>query len=184
MGAIRSRVVGAGVVGAALLLVALAPAVRADGGGNSVRWRTIIGIIQAGNVVGGIGGGMEPWSTLGGHAYVDLADGAVDFEVRGLVLAGGDSIGTPATVTQVKGTLVCAPESASAGGDRHPARRLERDGRRRVRRLVQRLDRRLQRRRCRLPDPNIGQSLDRQRRGPVALSDRLARRRGGPAARS
>ena len=112
MGAIRSKVVGAGAVGAALLLAALAPAVRADGG-NSVRWRTIIGIIQAGNVVGGIGGGMEPWSALGGHAYVDLADGAVDFEVRGLVLAGGDSIGTPATITQVKGTLVCAPESAT-----------------------------------------------------------------------
>jgi hypothetical protein len=110
MGAIRSA-----VVGAALLLVALAPAGRADGNGNgnSVRWQTIIGIIQAGNVVGGIGGGMEPWSTLGGHAYVDLADGVVDFEVSGLVLAGGNSIGTPATVTQVKGTLVCAPESAT-----------------------------------------------------------------------
>jgi len=113
--AIRSRVVAAGVAGAALLLVALAPAARADGGGNSnsVRWQTIIGIIQAGNVVGGIGGGMAPWSTLGGHAYVDLSQGVVDFEVRGLVLAGGNSIGTPATVTQVKGTLVCAPASAS-----------------------------------------------------------------------
>ncbi len=101
------------MVAAALLLVALPPAGRADGGGNSVRWQTIIGIIQAGNVVGGIGGGMEPWSTLGGHAYVDLSQGVVDFEVRGLVLAGGNSIGTPATVTQVKGTLVCAPASTS-----------------------------------------------------------------------
>jgi hypothetical protein len=106
--------VGAGVVGA-VLLTALAPAGRADGGSNSssVRWQTMIGIIQPGNVVGGIGGGMQPWSALGGHAYVDLADGTVDFEVRGLVLAGGNGIGTPATVTQIKGTLVCAPESAS-----------------------------------------------------------------------
>ena len=107
-----------GMIGAALLLVSLAPAGRADGGmggngGNSVRWRTIIGIIQAGNVVGGIGGGGQPWSTQGGHAYVDLAQGVVDFEVRGLVLAGGNSIGTPAAITQVKGTLVCAPELAT-----------------------------------------------------------------------
>ena len=54
-----------GMIGAALLLVSLAPAGRADGGmggngGNSVRWRTIIGIIQAGNVVGGIAGGGQP----------------------------------------------------------------------------------------------------------------------------
>ncbi len=114
MGTIRSGAIRWGVVGAALLLVALAPAGRADGGGGqSVRWQTIIGIIQAGNVVGGIGGGMQPWSTLGGHAYVDLTNGAVEFEVRGLVLAGGNGIGTPATVTQVKGTLVCGPASAS-----------------------------------------------------------------------
>lgn len=112
---IRARAIWAAAAGSALVLVALAPAAAADGGGNgnSVRWQTIIGIIQAGNVVGGIGGGMEPWSTLGGHAYVDLADGTVDFEVRGLVLAGGNSIGTPATVTQVKGTLVCAPGSTT-----------------------------------------------------------------------
>ena len=112
MGAIASGKVGAGMVAAALLLSSLAPAARADSGGNgnSVRWQTIIGIIQAGNVVGGIGGGMEPWSTLGGHAYVDLADGTVDFEVRGLVLAGGNSIGTPATVTQVKEPWCALPD--------------------------------------------------------------------------
>jgi hypothetical protein len=104
-----------GMIAAALLLVALAPAGRADGvnGGNSVRWRTIIGIIQEGNIVGGIAGGGQPWSTQGGHAYVDLAQGVVDFEVRGLVLAGGNTIGTPGTITQVKGTLVCAPELAT-----------------------------------------------------------------------
>jgi len=82
---------------------------------NSARWETIIGIIQAGNVVAGVTGGGQPWSTLGGNASVNLANGKVDFEVRGLVLAGGNAIGTPATITQVKGTLVCDTDG-SAGG--------------------------------------------------------------------
>jgi len=82
---------------------------------NTVRWETIIGIIQAGNVVAGVAGGGQPWSTLGGNASVNLDNGKVDFEVRGLVLAGGNAIGTPATITQVKGTLVC-DTNGSAGG--------------------------------------------------------------------
>jgi len=110
-----------GVLGGALLLTMFAPGSRADGYGdkNSVRWETIIGIIQAGNVVGGnttvsppipgISGGGQPWSTLGGQAYVNLTNSVVTFEVKGLVLAGGNSIGTPATITQVEGTLVCNP---------------------------------------------------------------------------
>jgi hypothetical protein len=109
-----------GVIGAALLLFALSPAGRADGSSsNSVRWKTIIGTFFIGatpgtsaNTVGGIVGGGEPWSTLGGHAYVDLSSGVVDFEVDGLVLAGGNSIGTPGTVAQVIGALVCSPASS------------------------------------------------------------------------
>ena len=31
----------------------------------------------------------------------------VDFDVQGLVLAGGATIGTPGPINQVKGTLVC-----------------------------------------------------------------------------
>jgi hypothetical protein len=109
------------IIGAALLLVGLPPTVRADGNGNSVRWETIIGTFfipatppatGSGNTVGGIVGGGEPWSTLGGHAYVDLSSGTVDFEVKGLVLAGGNSIGTPDGVTQVIGALVCSPASS------------------------------------------------------------------------
>ena len=76
-------------------------------------WETIIGIAQASNVVGGITGGSEPWSALGGTVSVNLAEGTVEFEVRGLVLAGGDSIGTPDGVTNVKGTLVCGLTSAT-----------------------------------------------------------------------
>jgi hypothetical protein len=81
---------------------------------NTVRWETIIGIMQANNVVAGIAGGGQPWSTLNGNAHVNLKTGKVDFEVRGLVLAGGNSIGTPGAITQVMGTLVC-DTNGSAG---------------------------------------------------------------------
>ncbi len=95
-----------GVAAGALLMTTLAGPATADGS-SSVRWKTIIGIVQAGNLVGNIAGGGQPWSTLGGEARVDLAGGNVEFEVRGLVLAGGNAIGTPDGIAQVKGTLVC-----------------------------------------------------------------------------
>ena len=91
------------VMGGALLMSAIASPAAAD----SVRWRTIIGVIQAGNLVGNIGGGGQPWSTLGGRAKVNLAKSQVNFEVDGLVLAGGNTIGNPDGVNQVKGTIVC-----------------------------------------------------------------------------
>jgi len=95
---------------ASLLVAATALMVSAfasPAAAQNVKWKTIIGIIQAGNLVGGIQGGGQPWSTLGGHANVDLSSGKVDFEVRGLVLAGGNTIGSPGAITQVKGTLAC-----------------------------------------------------------------------------
>ena len=113
------RTISWGVIGAALLLVALSPAGRADDNGNSVRWETIIGTFFIGatpgtsaNTVGGIVGGGQPWSTLGGHAYVDLSNGTVDFEVNGLVLAGGNNIGTTGGLSLVMGALVCSPASS------------------------------------------------------------------------
>jgi hypothetical protein len=103
------KIVTTSAVGA-LLLVAIASPSQADDSGL-VRWKKIIGIEQALNVVGNppntITGGGQPWSTLDGSAVVNLSDGSVDFEVRGLVLAGGNSIGTPDGVTNVVGTLLC-----------------------------------------------------------------------------
>ena len=90
------------MAGASLMLAIAAPAAA-----DTVRWRTIIGITDAGNVVGGIGGGGQPWSTLGGRARVDLAKSQVSFEVDGLVLAGGNTFGTPDAIIQVMGTIVC-----------------------------------------------------------------------------
>jgi hypothetical protein len=84
---------------------------------DNVRWRTVVGIVQAGNNVGNIGGGGQPWTTLGGHASVDLSGNRVEFEVRGLVLAGGNAIGTPANIVQVKGTLLCDPGGANLAID-------------------------------------------------------------------
>lgn len=86
--------------------------------GDSIRWQTVIGLIQAGNAVGtGTGkvtGGGQPWSTLGGHAAVDLRTGHVNFDVQGLVLAGGNTIGTPGTIAQVRGTLVCDTDGSGS----------------------------------------------------------------------
>ncbi len=94
----------------ALLLVAIASPSRAN---DNVSWETIIGIQQASNVVGGITGGGQPWSTLGGSVSVNLSEGTVAFQVRGLVLAGGNAIGTPGPVTSVMGTLVCGVTSTT-----------------------------------------------------------------------
>jgi hypothetical protein len=111
------KTIGWGVVGAALLLAPLSPAGRADDSSrNTVRWETIVGSVLPANpffsnFIGGIAAGTNPWSTLGGHAYVDLTSGAVDFEVKGLVFGNSYLIGTPGPVKKIKGTLVCAPET-------------------------------------------------------------------------
>ena len=47
----------------AILLTAIASPSQAD---NLVIWRTIIGVAQANNVVGGITAGGQPWSTREG----------------------------------------------------------------------------------------------------------------------
>lgn len=100
-----------------IAIALLACASIAPAAADSVRWRTVVGIVQAGNVVGGIGGGGQPWTTLGGHASVNFSANHVEFEVRGLVLAGGNSIGTPDGVVQVKGTLLCDPGGAALAID-------------------------------------------------------------------
>jgi len=97
------------VVALAALAMSISTAALADNDSNNVSWKRVIGIIQAGNVVGNITGGGQPWSILGGEANVNLRSGRVEFEVRGLVLAGGNSIGTPDGINQVKGTIVCGP---------------------------------------------------------------------------
>src|SRR5579884_3528294 len=79
--------------------------------GHVLRWESLIGIAQGNSIVGtgtgAVTGAPGPWSALGGHVKVDLEKGEIDFDTRGLVLASGNSIGTPGAVVQVKGTLVC-----------------------------------------------------------------------------
>jgi hypothetical protein len=88
-------------------LLPLMPAASFARDDTTPEWKTIIGIEQAGNVVDGVTGGGQPWSALGGEASVDLRTGEVAFAVHGLVLAGGNSIGTPGAVASVAGTVVC-----------------------------------------------------------------------------
>ena len=77
-----------------------------------VKWNQIVGVITApgiNNAVAGISSGAGPWSVHDGQARVDLENGEVTFEVRGLVLNGGNSSGTPGTISTVTGTVVCNP---------------------------------------------------------------------------
>jgi hypothetical protein len=87
----------------------------------TVKWDDVTGIVQAGNLVGSgtgrITGGGQPWTTQGGKAQVDLRTGRLKFSVRGLVLAGGNSIGTPDGVNMVKGTLVCDTNGSAGTGN-------------------------------------------------------------------
>ena len=91
------------------------------GEGETLHWRSVIGIAQPNNVVGtgtgAVTGGGTPWSALDGHINVDLERGEINLEVRGLVLAGGNSIGTPGAIAQVKGTLVCDADGSASGGN-------------------------------------------------------------------
>lgn len=88
--------------------------------GSQTKWDDVVGIAQAGNQVGSgtgrVTGAGQPWTTQNGKAQVDLRTGHLKFSVKGLVLAGGNSIGTPGTVDAVKGTLVC-DTNGSASGD-------------------------------------------------------------------
>jgi hypothetical protein len=80
-----------------------------------VHWQRIVGVITAPGVpnrVARITSGRLPWTASNGWASLDLATGHIAFLVRGLVLVGGNSSGTPGTVTSVKGTLVCNPGTA------------------------------------------------------------------------
>jgi hypothetical protein len=107
-------------IGILALLVATT-AVAEDGEDGAVRWRQIVGIIQVGNVVGSgtgaVTGGFQPWTTTLGVARVNLATGRIQFVVKGLVFAGGNTIGTPAPITGVKGTLVCDTDGSESGGN-------------------------------------------------------------------
>ena len=89
--------------------------------GDSARWQSVIGVAQGNSVVGSgtgaVTGAPGPWSAQFGSAGADLARGDVHFDVRGLVLAGGNSIGTPGTVLEVKGTLVCDTNGSASGGN-------------------------------------------------------------------
>jgi hypothetical protein len=105
----------------ALCAAVLSSAAHAGNSDDKLQWRSVIGIIQGNNVVGsGSGaatGAPGPWSATDGHADVSLQTGQFTFDVRGLVLAAGNSIGTPGTVTQVKGTLVCDTDGSASGGN-------------------------------------------------------------------
>ncbi len=84
-----------------------------------LRWKRIVGLQDAGNEVGTgsgrVAGSGQPWSVEGGSAMLDRRTGSLSFHVRGLVLAGGNAIGTTGGVDKVWGTLVCDADGSAAG---------------------------------------------------------------------
>ena len=102
-----------------LLLLALSASAAFAQDASVVRWQRIDGVITApgiDNQVGGISSGAGPWTTRAGAARVNFRTGGVFFFVDGLVLASGNSIGTPGAVTSVIGTLVCNAGSKDSPG--------------------------------------------------------------------
>ncbi len=94
------------------LLTSPALVLAQESSDSVVKWNQVVGLITApgvNNAVAGIGSGAGPWSVHEGQARVDLETGQVTFEVRGLVLNGGNSSGTPGTISTVTGTVVCNP---------------------------------------------------------------------------
>jgi len=94
--------------------------------GSVVSWPNIVGVITApgvdnpvagvnegANVLGQIHSGTLPWATRSGSASVDLTTGSVRFDVKGLVLIGGNASGTPGPINEIVGTLVCNPGNGS-----------------------------------------------------------------------
>ncbi len=106
---------------AATLAAAVTAPSFATAGDPHVRWDEIVGLIQPANLVGSgtgqVAGGGQPWSTSRGAAIVNLATGRVHFRVEGLVLAGGNGVGTRAAIAEVKGTLVCDTDGSASGGN-------------------------------------------------------------------
>ncbi len=95
-----------------LLLLSPTLVLAQEASDSVVRWSEIVGVITApgiNNAVAGISSGAGPWSVREGHAGMDLDNGQVNFEVRGLVLNGSNSSGTPGPVNTVTGTVVCNP---------------------------------------------------------------------------
>ena len=114
------KTVQVAIASAFLFLLAAVPGAFAQ----TVSWRQVVGIIPANNVVGSgtgqIPGGFLPWTTTFGSARVDLRTGEFEFEVKGLVFAGGSSaitIGTPGPITAVKGVLICDNNGSASGGN-------------------------------------------------------------------
>jgi hypothetical protein len=119
----------ASTVGSFLTMVALIALTGSIASAQELRWKTVDGVLRTGDLVGeGTGqvtGGI-PWTTSGGSVDVNLGNGNVTFDVKGLVLAVGSDatvgftgvpIGTPGPVTKVKGTLVCDVDGAGNGGN-------------------------------------------------------------------
>jgi hypothetical protein len=107
----RDRIMKKLCVVLGLMFASSAPALAQEMG--FVFWNDIVGVITAQGVdnpvSANIDSGTFAWTTSGGHAKVDMANGTMSFGVKGLVINGTMFSGTPGPITAVTGTLVCNP---------------------------------------------------------------------------
>src|SRR5262249_56437937 len=93
---------------------------------GDARWKHVVGVITAThnpatqtaenfNSVGNVNAATFAWSTRDGHARVNLDTGAVDFEVRGLVIIGTVFSGTAGPVQTGTGRRACKPRTQTPG---------------------------------------------------------------------
>jgi hypothetical protein len=82
--------------------------------GQFVNWERIEGINPnpaGGQVFAGINPVTFPWSSAGGRARLNTANGRLHFEVRGLAIGASPTplavVGTTGAVTEVLGTILC-----------------------------------------------------------------------------
>lgn len=93
------------------VLVAFEGAINLDPSTATVSTAGVVGVVP--NVVRGINPGGRPWVLRKFEATV-RRDGTISARGKGLLLASGESIGTPGAVTLVGATLACGTADASA----------------------------------------------------------------------
>ncbi len=109
-------------VAIAFMLVALAPCAvmgsavlvsfKGGIGVDPISGATGTPLVPTLNIVRGIAPGGAPWVIASLKAEVDT-DGHITAHGRGLVLAGGSSIGTPDGITSVEAMLFCGPANSA-----------------------------------------------------------------------
>ena len=90
----------------ATTLLACATAMPMQAKADDARFDSPIVGSAIGTTIAGVGSGGAPWVVRSGRARLE-SDGALEIEVRGLLLAAGANAGTTGGIPQVVASVVC-----------------------------------------------------------------------------